>query len=130
MKTVSRALSAAVLVVLSTASAQAASSFWWPPVESTVTIVIRANVPARFDYKLTHLGSVLAQNNIPLTPSHHSLIAAGNQYQADETAACNTANLILPHPLGKPIQLARANYYLLTPSNQRILINRTQTDCP
>lgn len=132
MKSVKSLIALAFIALLP--SAGHAQAFWWPPVVSRVSITLRATTsgytPVKFNYTLTHLGSVLYQASLPLTPSHHSLVAAGNQYQAHENMACNTATTLLPHPLGNKIKVERVNYYLLMPGNTRQIISKTQTDCP
>jgi hypothetical protein len=101
-------------------------------IQSNVTItlnpVITGPAPRSFNYKLTHLGQMMAQGSIALTPSHHSLIAAGGMYNAAEINVCNTITPLYPTPTGVPIRIERKNYYFIPPNTTQ-LISQTLTDC-
>lgn len=101
-------------------------------IQSSVVITLKPTstgvVPSTFEYKIGHLGQVMAQGNIPLNAFIQSLTAAGNIYSLAQTNICNTVSQTIQTPDGSPIQVYRKSTYFIPP-NTRWLASESLTEC-
>jgi len=120
----------ALLMSASKSEAQQAISPY--VIHSSVVIILKPTstgvVPSIFEYKINHLGQVMAQGNVSLGVSIPSLIAATNIYSLAQTNVCNSVSQIFQTPDGSPIQVYRKNSYFIPP-NTRWLASESLTDC-